>query len=398
MTTAEGGERLRVLQVVETLEVGGMERMVATLCRSLDPTRYAARVLVTRLRGAIGDQLAEAGVAVDCAGLRRDGIDYAAIPRLVSYIRGFRPHVVHTHATHALLYGAPAARLSGVPVLVHTEHGRVLPDRPHVMRAERWLSRFLVRYAVVSEELAEAVHRHERIPRERIEVIPNGVADLPPADLARITALRAALVGGRPGPVVGVAARLVWEKGLDVLLRAWAARRTPPALRSTLVVAGEGPERGRLERLVQDLGMADSVVLPGTIADVSSFYRMIDLFVLSSVSEGLPMALLEAMAAGLPIVATRVGGVPAALDHGAAGVLVNPSDHDELARAIDALLGGCGPYVGHQAATGEPRTGVCSAASAPLGLAARQRFETCFTARAMTSRYAALYSTRAPSA
>jgi glycosyltransferase involved in cell wall biosynthesis len=179
----------------------------------------------------------------------------------------------------------------------------------------------------------------------------------------------------------------VWEKGLDVLLRAWAARRTSPAERGTLVLAGEGPERSALERLVKELGIGDSVVLPGTIARVGTFYRMLDLFVLSSVSEGLPMALLEAMAAGLPIVATRVGGMPAALDEGSAGVLVEPSDAEGLARGLDALLGG--ESTSHQHGTSP----FCLPASAvALGAAARQRFEQRFTARAMTSRYEAYYS------
>jgi glycosyltransferase involved in cell wall biosynthesis len=255
------------------------------------------------------------------------------------------------------------------------------------MHAERWLSRSLVRYVAVSDQLAEAVHRHERIPRERLAVIPNGVADLPPADAGEVAALRTALVGARPGPVVGVAARLVWEKGLDVLLRAWAARRAAPAERGTLVLAGEGPERSALERLVKELGIGDSVVLPGTITRVACFYRMLDLFVLSSVSEGLPMALLEAMAAGLPIVATRVGGMPAALDDGAAGVLVEPSDAQGLARAFDVLLSGAGTiHVNGTSAFRMPANAIA------LGATARQRFEHLYTARAMTSRYEAYYS------
>jgi glycosyltransferase involved in cell wall biosynthesis len=269
--------------------------------------------------------------------------------------------------------------------MVHTEHGRVFPDKPRLMLAERVLARRLVRYVTVSEALADAVHEHERIPREHIVVIPNGVADLPPKDSGKVQALRALLVGERPGPVVGVTARLVWEKGLDVLLRAWATRRRHDETRGTLVIAGDGPERAALEQLVVSLGLSESVVLAGTVSDVASFYRMLDVFVLSSVSEGLPMALLEAMAAGLPIVATRVGGVPDALGNGEAGLLVDPSDDSGLSLALETLLSDIERPSSRGGLTPE------GSRATSLGRAARERFMSSFTAHAMATRYTALY-------
>ncbi len=365
-------ERLRVLQIVETLNVGGMERMVSTLCRTLDPTVYDVRVLTTRKRGALGELLVSDGIAVDCAPFRVEGADYLALYRLVRYIRHFRPHVVHTHATHALLYGGLAAVLSGVPRIVHTEHGRVFPDKPRLMRAERWLSHRLERYVTVSDELAGEVHRHQLIPSDRIAVIPNGVEDLPPPNGAAISCLRERLMGKRPGVVVGTTARLVWEKGLDVLIRAWA-RLKSLHIGATLIVAGEGPERPNLERLILELGVEDSVLLVGTVADVASFYRMVDVFVLSSVSEGLPMAILEAMAAGRKIVATQVGGIPEALGNGEAGVLVPPSDEQALSLAIASMF---------QSPNGRESV---------LAENARARYEQRFTARVMCERYESLY-------
>jgi glycosyltransferase involved in cell wall biosynthesis len=376
-----------VLQVVETLEVGGMERMVATLCRTLDPAVYDARVLVTKLRGSLSAGLVADGIPVDFAGVRFSPPDYFAWRRLVPFMRRFRPHVVHSHATHGLLFGGAAAALIRAPRMVHTEHGRVFPDKPHLMLAERWMARRLVKYVAVSDALAAAVHEHERIPRARIEVIPNGVADLPPADDAQVSALRTALLGSRSGPVVGATARLVWEKGLDVLLHAWARRQQADDAQGTLVIAGEGPERGNLEQLASSLGIAGSVVLPGTVTDVASFYRMLDVFVLSSVSEGLPMALLEAMAAGLPIVATLVGGVPDALNHGEAGVLVPVSDSASLSDALESLL-----VEYRRADTAPGASWAATSRAALLGKAARNRFEDAFTAQAMTARYARLYA------
>lgn len=383
MSPSDGASepRVRVLQVVETLDVGGMERMIATLCHSLDPARFDVRVLVSKRVGAIGEHLIETGIPVECAHVRFHPPDYLVTLRLLPFIRRFRPDVVHTHATHALLYGGLAAAWSGVHRHVHTEHGRSFPDRPHLMLAERWLSRRLVRYVAVSDALADNVHRFQRIPTERITVIPNGVADLPEACPQRLESLRKSLLAGRPGPVVGLAARLVPEKGLDTLLNAWALLKRDEshsgAIAATLLIVGEGPERQRLESLARALGVSDSVRMPGTLLETAEFFRLLDAFVLSSVSEGLPMALLEAMAAGLPIAATRVGGVPVALEQGNAGVLVPAGDSAALASAIWRIIqppadSGFDPI--------------------SLGARARRRFLTKYTAAIMSSRYADLYA------
>lgn len=373
--------RLRVLQVVETLDVGGMERMVATLCRTLSREAFEVRVLVSKSIGAIGHELLSAGVTVECANIRSDKADYLASFRLIPFIRSFRPNVVHTHASHALLYGGLAARLCGVKRIVHTEHGRRFPDKAHLMLAERWMSRYLHRYVTVSEALYGQVQRFEGIARRRLEVIPNGVADVVATDPTAVASTRAKLGGQRTGPVVGITARLVWEKGLEYLLRAWAvvavSRQASGNAPGTLLIAGDGPERTRLETLATDLGISDSIRFLGTISDTASFYRILDVFVLSSVSEGLPMSLLEAMAAGLPIVATEVGGIPEALDRGTAGLLVPPADTAALAAALMRFVGGHEP-----AADGVPR----------FGHRARQRFVEHYTANAMTDRYVKLYT------
>ena len=381
--------RIRVLHVVETMEVGGMERMIATLCRAADSERFEMQVLVTRRRGALGEALAAEGIHVGCAGVKGTGTDYFALRRLLPHIRGFRPDVVHTHATHALVYGGIAAAVCRVPRLVHTEHGRVFPDKPHLMMAERWLSRALVTYVTVSESLADAVNRFERVPRNRITVIPNGVSDLSPVDGAKVRALREAFVEGRQGPVIGAVARLVWEKGLNFLLGAWAKQQQKRSGErfGTLVIAGDGPERENLERLAANLGITESVRFLGTVTDIGSFYRVLDGFVLSSVSEGLPMAILEAMAAGLPIIATRVGAIPEALGEGTAGVLVNPSDEIALAEELGSLIAAL------SAQRKSPSLGADDFAKwREIARAGRQRFEASYTAKAMASRYSVLYS------
>ena len=381
----QAGRRVRVLQIVESMDVGGMERMVATLCRALDPRDFEARVLVTRKRGLLGEVLAAEGIPVSCAEMRSDRADWRAPIRVAHFIRQYKPDVVHTHATHSLLYGGIPARWCNVPLLVHTEHGRVFPDKPHLMLAERWFSASLVKFVTVSQALADEVQRYERIPSHRLSVIPNGVADLPPRHSESCERLRDQLIGSRPGPVVGVMARLVWEKGLDVLLHAWAKRLAQGEVRGTLVIAGEGPERSNLEGLAKSLGVSDSIRLPGTVTDIGSFYRLLDAFVLSSVSEGLPMALLEAMAAGIPIIATRVGAVPEALDFGAAGVLIDPSDQASLATQIDAFV---------MAFAERNSSAECATVWGQWverGIAARRRFETAYTAGAMVAEYRKLY-------
>jgi glycosyltransferase involved in cell wall biosynthesis len=369
------GPRLRVVHLVETLELGGMERAIATLCLATDHTRFDVSVVAMKRLGPVAAELLAAGIPVECANVPSSPPDYFAWRHVVPVLRRLRPDIVHTHNSAALIYGAPSARWCGVSTIIHTDHGRAFPDRKHVMVAERIASALVWRVVAVSAPLARDLGEHVGIASARLRVVPNGVADLPPANEDAVHGLRRDWLRGATGPLVGLGARLVWEKGLDDLLHAWrlVSAAIPDA---RLVIAGDGPERVALEGLTTELGLATSVQFAGTVTDMPSLYRALDVFVLPSVSEGLPLALLEAMAASLPIVATRVGGIPSVLESAGAGELVPSRAHELLAEALLRVLGSL-------------RAGDGMATA--LGQRARQAYLASGTSAVMARRYERLY-------
>jgi glycosyltransferase involved in cell wall biosynthesis len=369
-----GNDTPHVVHIVETLQLGGMERAIATLCRALSKRGVRTSVIALKELGTVADELMAYGIDVHLAGVPVAPPDYLAWRRVVPVLRRLRPTVVHTHNSAALIFGAPSARMCGVRTVIHTDHGRVFPDRAHIMLAERLVSYLLRGQVAVSQPLASAIAKHLRIPLSRIRVIPNGVERILPAEPERSRALRQQWFRTEDVVVVGLAARLVWEKGLRILLDAWPSvlLKHPKA---RLVIGGEGPERAALEAQIESLGLSGAVRLPGVIHDIQEFYGTLDMFVLPSVAEGLPLALLEAMSAGLPIVATSVGGIPSVLEAPAAGRLVTPNDSVALSAAICEVLGNLGEG---------------SAASA-MGARAREEFARNYTSEAMADSYQVLY-------
>ena len=189
-------------------------------------------------------------------------------------------------------------------------------------------------FVAVSREDRRRMIEVERIPPGAITFVPNGIDPLPPGDGERVRRE----LGIEPGtPVVGAVAVLRPQKALDVLVRAVAALRPAfPALR--VLIAGEGPERAALEALAAELGVSGNVTLLGHRSDVPDLLAALDFAVSSSSFEGSPLALMEYMDAALPVVATRVGGVPDLIEDGVHGLLVEAGDPDALARAMGELL------------------------------------------------------------
>jgi glycosyltransferase involved in cell wall biosynthesis len=283
--------------------------------------------------------------------------------------------VVHSHNTCAFIFGTLGARLAGVRTIVHTDHARAFPDRFRYMAAEYLLSHLVYRVVGVSAPTSEALHRYERIPRRKLVTVPNGI------DRSRYTValdrgqVRRALGIAPEAPVIALAARLTEQKGLQYLLRALPAVivRHPDVV---LLVAGDGPLRPALEALAAELGVAPHVRFLGMRDDIAALLRASDVYALPSVWEGLPMAVLEAMAAGLPVVGSDVGGVGTAVEHQVTGLLVPKRDPARLAEALVAVLGD-------------------RVLRRRLGDEARRVFERRFTAEAMARAYEALYL-RAP--
>ena len=304
---------------------GGAERALATLLAHIDP---ATRVTVVGTTRAIVE-----AVAAERPGARAKVLrpvvapwDVLGFGRHVMAFWTLRPHVlqINLRTPYACVGGLLAAMLIPRTRRVAVEH-LMLEGRSRLRhRLKRWTSRRLFAHVAVSEATARLVEGDARLEADSIVVVHNGV----PA-AGRVAAPERAV----SGDIVGSIGRLEPQKGFDVLIDALA--RLP---RVSAVVAGEGPQRDALERRARAEGIAERFLLPGWTNDVGRLLRGFDVFVLASRFEGLPLTLLEAMEAGLPIVATGVGGVGEAVADGETALVVPPEDPIALAAAIEALL------------------------------------------------------------
>jgi len=326
---------VRVLHVITSLGIGGAERLVLSAARGLPRARFDQAICCLAERGVRAADAEAAGVPVfsidSFPGLRHP----IAFARLVRIVRAFRPTIVHTHLQSANLYGRLAARLAGSPIVVSTEHN-VYADKPRrYIASERLLARKTDAIVAVSAEVRQFLSRQLRIDPSSIRVVHNGVALDAPSD-ARVSDLRARLSVGSAGVRLATVASLTRKKGHDVLLRA-VARLREGGVDFALALAGDGVERRRIEASIARLHLGDRVHLLGAVANVADVLAAVDLFVLPSLVEGLPLALLEAMATGKAVIATAVGGVPEVVQSGVNGLLVPPGDDAALADAIATL-------------------------------------------------------------
>ena len=278
------------------------------------------------------DQAMAAAVPVEVL-FERHRYDQQLVERLRRLVHARRPHIIETHhlKSHFLV------ALSGLwrhYTWVAFHHGYTQSDAKVMAynHVDRWSLRHAAHVVTTSEPFIETLEGRG-VPASRISVLHSAVGDMP-LTAAAIAGARASL-GLRDGQrVVLSIGRLSREKGHAHLIQAAATWQNG----ARLVIIGDGPERQALERLTRDLGVAGRVTLPGITNDVAPFYALADVFVLPSLSEGSPNVLLEAMASGLPIVASRVGGVPELAEDGVTALLGPPKDPAFIARAVDLLF------------------------------------------------------------
>jgi glycosyltransferase involved in cell wall biosynthesis len=271
----------------------------------------------------------------------RAGMDPRTVWRLAQQIREFRPDILHAHDYKTNLLAVLLGRWFGTRTLT-TMHGYVSRGgRLEVYyRLDHWALRHLDHVIAVSDDLYDLLPPLG-IPEERRSLVPNAIDVQQFARRRGIREARQALGMDPARLVVGAMGRLAPEKGFDLLIQAFD-RLLGTGLDAELVIAGEGPERPRLEALIAQLGRGDRVRLLGHQSEVRPLYEALDVFALSSRREGLPNVLLEAMALEVPVVATRVAGVPGMITDGVDGLLVEPWSAEELTAALNRLLADAG--------------------------------------------------------
>jgi len=395
-------DRVRVLQVIANLDRGGGQEVVRTLVRYL-PEAGCDPVVVSLADGPLRGEIEALGVPVEVVSGRTRALtagpsaigELRRIRRdLAGVVARHRPQVIQTHLLRSLDFLALTLRREpSVRAVFWTVHNAMLNLRADQLPgSQRWLlgpkrlaHRILYRaggrvadgFIAVSSDVAETVRAAYLPPSGRLWVIPNGV------DVERYTravdrdAIRASIGVATDAPLAIVVAKLMTQKGHAVLLDALPSLlERVDTLRVVLV--GEGELRGALEERVAAAGLTGSVTFAGNRGDIPQLLAASDLFVLPSLWEGLPMALLEAMATGLPVVATAVSGTREVIEDGRSGILVPPGDAPALGAAMIEVLE-------------RPET------AASLGAAARSRVEDCYSARAQAERHAGLYRSRVAS-
>lgn len=326
---------------------GGAEKLAFELALRLDPDRFKSVLCMIRRpfadRAAANERdrraLAEAGVELVRLDQRLPFVvTPAAWRRLHALLARDGVDVLHAHMPRASVPGSLLAHLAKVPVIISHEHGSLLEGKFW----RRWLERQVVaRFSTTILSVSEWDRRQlielERIPPEQISVLPNGILPPPPPQGGEREVLRRELSLPAEAPLIGAVGRLYPEKGYDDLISAVdALRRRGRAVHC--VIAGLGPQEAELRSQIARIGLEETVTLIGRRDDIPAFVRALDVAVLPSKREGVPLALLEYMALGAPIVAAAVGGVPEVVGDRREALLADREDPEGLAGAVQELL------------------------------------------------------------
>lgn len=365
---------MRISHVVENLNRGGLERVVIDLAKAQAAAGHDCQVVCLFEAGALAPELTSSGVPVIACG-KRERADLRALARMRRALAAHRTEVLHSHNGVPHYYAMAAALGLRLRRIVNTRHGM---GQAGAGSRREWLFRHSLRRADVAVAVSEAAGRRltetRLVAADKLRIVPNGIH--PAAFRARDGDARARLAAslGLPAQtqLVGFVGRLNWAKDLQTMIAAFARvleRRSDAAL----VLVGEGEERARLEAAIARAGIGDRVFLLGDRGDVPRLLPAFSIFAMSSVSEGYSIALLEACASALPIVATDVGGNAEIVADGSTGLVVPPGEPEAFAAALLALLD-------------DPRR------AAAMGDAGRRWLLSNATFEVMAARYLALYA------
>lgn len=317
---------MRIVQIVESLDLGGLERLAVNLAIEQKRRGDEPEIYCVCRRGGLADEAQAAGIPVRCFN-KPPGLNPIALLRLARALRASRPDVVHTHNPNIHHYGAVAATLARVPVVINTRHSPLSPEAlMYRERHFRRMRRFTDAVVFVSTEARDSIVDGLKLQGMRTAVVPTAIP------LEEFLKKPASPLSVWPRVRFGTLGRMVPEKAHEVLVDAFGRvlKELPEA---ELRIAGGGPLYETLCGRVSSAGLTKQVRIEPATQDPAGFLQELDIFVLSSRSEGLPLVLLEAMAAGVPVVATRVGGIQDFLPDGI-GWLCPAEDSSALAKTM----------------------------------------------------------------
>ena len=340
-STTMGGRRLRVVHCIDSFAAGGTELNLVRTLEKLDPQTYDLFVVVLNDRGALRDRVIGTGAKVHTVEFPRlnsvEALRQAF--RLIRWLRAVRPNVVHSHDRYTNLFVTPCARLAGVPLVISSRRWWTAMPRWVYGAGNRLAYRISHRIVVNSTAAARLMATREGVPASRLVVLPNFVEEHAFAPLDEEERNRARRAFGIPEAAVVVTAVAVFrpEKDLETLIEAIAmlAGRHRDL---HLLLVGSGPCEERLRLCALQHDVAERVHFPGYRSSPPNLHGYGEVSALCSLHEGFPNTIVEAMAAGKPVVATDVGGIPDAVEDGCTGFLVPPRSADRLAAAIGRLL------------------------------------------------------------
>lgn len=366
-------EKIRILHCIETMDSGGVEQCRLTLARMLPPQKYEQRILCTQAAGGLPPQFREAGCEIHETGVLRGIFDPGPYRRALAAVRDFKPHLIHGAVYEGVALAVVAGRLGQVPIILGEETSDPVDRRWKGQLLYRLLSAAAHHMVAVSPAVQQYLTARLGLAADKVTLINNGVDEPNPAPPAEVEKIRRRFGLHDEHIVIGTVGRLLDKcKRTSDLIRALALLKSRHS-HIHLMVVGSGPDETMLRQLSKSFGVEKQVHFAGYQSETRAFYETMDIFALASANEAFGMVLVEAMFAGLPVVASRVGGIPSVVHDKVSGLLVNPLQPMELANALEILVND-------------------AALRKTMGQNGRLRASTCFTADRYVREIDRLYS------
>jgi glycosyltransferase involved in cell wall biosynthesis len=328
---------LNILHVISKLPVGGVENQLLLTLRNYDRTKLKPLVCSLLDKGEIGKEIEDLGIEVISLNKLKHRFDPTIIRDIYNLIKMRNVKIVRTHQYHANLYGRLAAWLAKVPCIVASVHNIYTIDRkPHRRVINRFLAEFTDKIVAVSETVKHDILKYDGLSEDKVTVIYNGI------DTVRFSDVDGSIIRKEFNiqsdiPIVGTIGRLTLQKGQKYLIEAISLvkKRFPQII---LLIVGDGPMKEELKEYAKSIGLNGHIIFTGSRRDIPALLTAMDIFVLPSLWEGLPNALLEAMAVGKPIIATDILPVREIINSKELGILVPAKDSTAIASSIESLL------------------------------------------------------------